>query len=329
MLVPVADRRDIDVTLSRILPGFDLTGVELRSSPRRARWLRPYDFWTLRYGADDRVVITEHGWLTHVRNLVPHAKTQSVRLSQGPLQRRFGLADVHLDITRGPGHADRAPAECRRRARADHVPARPGPAGSGSGPRAAAGRSRRSGGRAPRPAGRPRPVRSVRAGPDRGGGESEVYALGSDRVLRIYRATHEAPAAMIASSARSMRPGAGDAVVCRSRRSWTAGRSVIAGSASTDGCRARACRLAGDGGRRTSGVGAAELSGSRRRGSSSSHPQSAGQARLLGDDAPREFSSSVRAAHRPAARGSCRTASSAWSTTYRASLGCGTSCRSG
>ena len=48
------------------------------------------------------MVVTEHGWLTHVRNIVPHAKTQSVRLSQGPLQRRLGLADVHLDITRGP-----------------------------------------------------------------------------------------------------------------------------------------------------------------------------------------------------------------------------------
>ncbi|HEU5483606.1 MAG TPA: PH domain-containing protein, partial [Microlunatus sp.] len=102
VLVPVADARDVELTLGRVLPGLDLADVELRASPRQARWLRPYDFWTLRYGVSDRVVITEHGWLTHIRNLVPHAKTQSVRLSQGPVQRRLGLADVHLDITRGP-----------------------------------------------------------------------------------------------------------------------------------------------------------------------------------------------------------------------------------
>ncbi|HYI57010.1 MAG TPA: PH domain-containing protein [Microlunatus sp.] len=197
VLVPVADQRDIDVTLSRILPGFDLTGVQLRSSPRQARWLRPYDFWTLRYGADDRVVITEHGWLTHVRNLVPHAKTQSVRLSQGPLQRRFGLADVHLDITRGPvtpiAHQLNA-ADAReltmsqldraRLARAADRERRPvdlaDPAAEHRGQQAVLDRFGLS--------------ERNRIG---AGGESEVYALGGDRVLRIYRATHEAPAAMI------------------------------------------------------------------------------------------------------------------------------------
>ena len=198
VLVPVADGRDIEVTLSRILPGFDLTGVELRSSPRRARWLRPYDFWTLRYGADDRVVITEHGWLTHVRNLVPHAKTQSVRLSQGPLQRRFGLADVHLDITRGPvtpiAHQLRA-ADARELTMAQLDRARLA---------RAADRERRPVDLADPTAER----HGQQAVLDRfglterdligTGGESEVYALGSDRVLRIYRATHEAPAAMIA-----------------------------------------------------------------------------------------------------------------------------------
>lgn len=203
VLVPVADARDVAVTLGRILPGFDPDQVELHGSPRRARWLRPYDFWTLRYGTDDRVVITEHGWLTHVRNLVPHAKTQSVRLSQGPLQRRLGLADVHLDITRGPvtpiahqldasaaraltmsqldlARAARAADRARPPLDATH-PADPDPA--------ADDQSRR------------RVLERFGLGErDRigSGGESEVYALGPDRVLRIYRGGHEAPAGMIA-----------------------------------------------------------------------------------------------------------------------------------
>ena len=40
--------------------------------------------------------------MTHERNIVPHAKTQSVRIEQGPLQRRLRLADVHIDTPKGP-----------------------------------------------------------------------------------------------------------------------------------------------------------------------------------------------------------------------------------
>ena len=102
VLLPVADADQIRLALGRILPGVDVDRVELHPSPPQARWVRWYDFWTLRYGYDDRVLVAEHGWLIHVRNIVPHAKTQSVRIEQGPLQRRLGLADVHLDLTRGP-----------------------------------------------------------------------------------------------------------------------------------------------------------------------------------------------------------------------------------
>jgi putative membrane protein len=34
--------------------------------------------------------------------IVPHAKTQSVRLTQGPIQRRLKLASVAVDTTPGP-----------------------------------------------------------------------------------------------------------------------------------------------------------------------------------------------------------------------------------
>lgn len=189
VLLPVATAHEVDLALSRILPGFDLSDVELHGSPRQARWLRPYDFWTLRYGADDRVIITEHGWLTHVRNVVPHAKTQSVRLSQGPLQRRLGLADVHLDITHGPvtpiAHQLSADAareltmsqldRARRARAADRIRVPVDLAGQTVLARFGLTEQDRIG----------------------EGGESEVYALGRDRVLRVYRAGHEGPATLI------------------------------------------------------------------------------------------------------------------------------------
>jgi len=37
--------------------------------------------------------------------VVPHAKMQSVRIKQGPLQRRLGLANVHVDTPAGPVNA--------------------------------------------------------------------------------------------------------------------------------------------------------------------------------------------------------------------------------
>ncbi len=105
VLLPVATREQLAITLDRVLPGVDLEAVELHPSPRRSRWLAWYNFWTLKYGYDDRVLITEHGWLTHHRDIVPHAKSQSVRIEQGPWQRRLRLADVHVDTPKGPVNA--------------------------------------------------------------------------------------------------------------------------------------------------------------------------------------------------------------------------------
>ncbi len=192
VLLPVATRAEVDLALGRVLPGFDLGGIERQSAPRRSRWVRWFDFWTLRYGWNDRAVITEHGWVSHVVDIVPHAKTQSVRIEQGPMQRRLRLADVHFDTPKGPVRAvaqelDVAAARELAMSQLDRA-------------------------RAARAADRERiPVDQVRHeerqgeaevlaafAADRGqligsGGESEVFALGEDRVLRLYYRRHEAP----------------------------------------------------------------------------------------------------------------------------------------
>ncbi len=206
VLLPVADAGQVQLALGRILPGVDLDAVALHPSPPNARWLRWFDFWTLRYGYDDRVLVTEHGWLIHARDIVPHAKTQSVRIEQGPLQRRLGLADVHLDLTRGPvsavahqidAGAARALALTQlERAKVARV----------------ADQQRRSAA-AVRADARDSGDGEVleRFGVERSallgsGGESEVYALDEHRVLRIYRATHEAPARTVDQLRAALRP---------------------------------------------------------------------------------------------------------------------------
>ena len=46
VLVPVADSRDVETTLGRILPGLDLSGVELHASPQLLSGCGRSDFWT-------------------------------------------------------------------------------------------------------------------------------------------------------------------------------------------------------------------------------------------------------------------------------------------
>jgi putative membrane protein len=192
VLLPVATLDEVELTIGRALPGFNLDAIELHPSPKRARWVRWFDFWTLRYGWDDRTLITEHGWFTHDRDIVPHAKTQSVRIEQGPLQRRLRLADVHVHTPRGPVNAvahqlDEQTARGLALSQLDRA-------------RAArlAERQRRA-------------VEQVRTHDHQGeaellaafgtsrdqllgsGGESEVFAIDHERVLRLYRSRHEAP----------------------------------------------------------------------------------------------------------------------------------------
>jgi putative membrane protein len=104
MLFPVATTEQVRLAMAYLLPDAQDEQVELTPVSRRAAWLRPLSFRTLRWGWNDRVIVSEGGLLVFVRDTVPHAKTQSVRLSQGPLQRHLDLASVHVDTTPGPVH---------------------------------------------------------------------------------------------------------------------------------------------------------------------------------------------------------------------------------
>ena len=69
----------------------------LRKPPRRAWWKAPLSYHFLAAGHDGTLAVAVVGRLRRETTWVPLAKAQSVRLVQGPLQRRLGLATVHLD----------------------------------------------------------------------------------------------------------------------------------------------------------------------------------------------------------------------------------------
>lgn len=99
MLVPVATRADCAELVARFLPGvtIDAAVAAVRPARRSARWAVPIWYRGYGHGVTDTVFVARHGRLRRVHTLVPHAKVQSVRLTQGPWMRRLRVADLHVD----------------------------------------------------------------------------------------------------------------------------------------------------------------------------------------------------------------------------------------
>ncbi|MGO4491090.1 PH domain-containing protein, partial [Arthrobacter sp. 2YAF22_2] len=72
------------------------------TTPRRARLLAPLGWRRNGFTATDTALLIRSGrWWRHLV-LVPHQRTQSISLQQGPLARRFGVVDLVLHTTAGP-----------------------------------------------------------------------------------------------------------------------------------------------------------------------------------------------------------------------------------
>ena len=116
VVLPVAPLPVARAVLQQVLPGIDPFDVALTSAPASARWRAPLQHRQLGVGATPTVFVTRRGWLVPKWDVVPHARTQSVRLRQGPWQRRLGLASVLSTRPRGrcrSRHCTRTPATAR------------------------------------------------------------------------------------------------------------------------------------------------------------------------------------------------------------------------
>ena len=71
-------------------------------APRRSRWLDPVGWRRHGVTVTERALVLRSGVLTRQLVVVPHERTQSLGLAQGPLQRRLGLASFQLHSTPGP-----------------------------------------------------------------------------------------------------------------------------------------------------------------------------------------------------------------------------------
>jgi putative membrane protein len=100
-LLPVGDAPTSERVLAEVLPGVTLTGLPLSTPPKRARWFHPFALPVIGIALTDEVIASRDGLLTRQMVIVPYARVQSVRVVQGPLQRRLRLATVYADTAGG------------------------------------------------------------------------------------------------------------------------------------------------------------------------------------------------------------------------------------
>lgn len=102
VLLPVAPREEALELLGRVLPGIDVNAINWISAPRRSRWRCPIQWKFLAYAQTETYIAVRQGRVTRYISLAPHARTQSVRIVQGPWQRRLKVAHVCFDVAPGP-----------------------------------------------------------------------------------------------------------------------------------------------------------------------------------------------------------------------------------
>ncbi|MEV6637953.1 PH domain-containing protein [Actinoplanes sp. NPDC051470] len=100
-LLPVGDNETARGLIWEVLPGVDLLALPTTPPPDRARALHPFALRRYGVGLTPEVFVTRWGLLTRQMSLVPYARLQSVRVMQGPIQRRLGLATLYADTAGG------------------------------------------------------------------------------------------------------------------------------------------------------------------------------------------------------------------------------------
>jgi putative membrane protein len=114
-LLPVGSHPDAWHLLDRLVGG---TAPAMSAPPHRARRKAPLSYHYLSAGHDGDHAVCVTGRVRRVTTWVPLEKSQSIRRVQGPVQRRLGLATVHLDAA---GKSTRAEFRDRDAVEADRL----------------------------------------------------------------------------------------------------------------------------------------------------------------------------------------------------------------
>jgi putative membrane protein len=118
VLLPVGTREEALTVLSLVLPdlgvdeprrildagldGDSRTESSYVTASRRTRILDPVAWRRNGFAVTGRALLMRRGRLVKILDVVPHERTQSLGLSQGPWQRRLGVASFQVHSTQGP-----------------------------------------------------------------------------------------------------------------------------------------------------------------------------------------------------------------------------------
>ncbi|WP_245934365.1 PH domain-containing protein [Arthrobacter psychrolactophilus] len=117
VLLPVGTLDEVMAVLGLVFPDpgvenpFEVFGAGLRGpadahgfvhSPRSARWIDPLAWRRNAFRATETALLCRHGVIFRSLQVVPHERTQSLGLRQGPLMAALGLVDFELHSTAGP-----------------------------------------------------------------------------------------------------------------------------------------------------------------------------------------------------------------------------------
>ncbi len=99
VLLPVVPRQVAFQMVGLVFPGTNAEAVRL--VPASRSWLGSL-LGSGEAGTDDSLFVSRRGRMCHRLDVIAHARSQSVRLTAGPLQRLLGLGTVHVDAPPGP-----------------------------------------------------------------------------------------------------------------------------------------------------------------------------------------------------------------------------------
>ena len=102
LLLPVATRSVADSIVARVLPNIDIAEIDWKVAPNRASKRSPIQWSNLAMGWSANSFAARRGRITRHLMIIPHARTQSVHITQGPWERALNLASLHVDTTPGP-----------------------------------------------------------------------------------------------------------------------------------------------------------------------------------------------------------------------------------
>ena len=115
LVLPVGSAQNVGQILHLVLPFTEPPAALVRDglngmdgdtnytvSPRRVRWLDPLTWRRTGFAMDHAVMALRWGRLNRHVSVIPHHKTQSLGLQQGPIDRRFGVVSIHAHMIAGP-----------------------------------------------------------------------------------------------------------------------------------------------------------------------------------------------------------------------------------